>query len=118
MNAHGNGNIEAGLQSLFAGEIKAQHGRSPSLELIRLMARIDERARKQSKLDRIQGWCEILAVGGSAGLLAAFWSQLTSGLESLLPLAHHNLSWASVLGLAASFLALLICWPRAFSQEL
>ena len=117
MTERSDSNIEAGLREIFAHEIRSQQGQTPSFGLVRLMARIEARERIEARVERIRVWSETAAVGAIAGLLATFWNQMASGLEAFLPLSQHHLSWASVLGLSASVLALFLCWPKAFNQD-
>ncbi len=109
--------IESGLRSIFESETAAQQGRTPSFTLIQLMARLDERDRIKTRVEQIRMWSEIASVGAAAGLLAWFWHQFASGPAAALPLAPNGPTWAAILGLSASALGLLCCWPEAFSQD-
>ena len=117
MTDSGIAELEARLREAFASDIASQRNQYPSLALVLAMARIDARNRKQSMIGRLRAWSEALALGGSAGLLAVFWSELASGLESLLQLAPHSVLSTTLMGLAPPLLALLLFWPRVFGHE-
>ena len=103
--------MEVLLRATFESEIRTQRDRVPSREFVLLMARIAEYNRRQSKLTTIQAWSEILVVGTIAALMTFWWNDATSGLEAIVPLAQTGVSWSTLLGLAASLLALLLVWP-------
>lgn len=108
-----NGQIDAQLREIFADEIAAQQGQCPSLALILGMAAIDERNRARSRVENFRAIAEALALAAIAGLLAYFWGDLVSGLESLPAPRESGLSPTALLGLAAALLTALLLWPRS-----
>ncbi len=109
--------LEGLLRATFESEIAAQCDRVPRREFVLLMARIDAYNQRQSKLATIQAWSEILLVGTTAGLMAFWWNDATSGLESVLPLSPTFVSWSALLGLAAGFLTLMLFWAQTSIRD-
>lgn len=108
----GDDELEALLRATFETEIAVQHDRIPKREFVLLMARIGEYNRRQSKLATIQTWSEILMVATIAAVMTFWWTDATSGLEAIQPLAQTSVSWSLMLGLAAGFLTVLLFWTE------
>ena len=109
--------LEVLLRATFETEIAVQRDRVPSREFVLLMARIGEYNRRQSKLATIQTWSEILMVVTVAALMTFWWTDATSGLEAIRPLAQTSVSWSQMLGLAAGFLTVLLFWTQVSIRD-
>ena len=111
------GALEARLNQLFEGEIAAQGGRVPDLNVILLMAKIDTLNKRQERVTAIESWSEILALGMIVAPLAIWWEGLTSGFEALFPIAGSGFSWEACLGVATSLAVLLLLCSRALVRD-
>lgn len=109
--------LEDLLRATFKTEIAAHRDRIPSREFVLLMARIGEYNRRQSKLATIQTWSEILMAATIAALMTFWWTDATSGLEAIRPLAQTSVSWSLMLGLAAGFLTVLLFWTQVAIRD-
>lgn len=110
--------LESLLRREFARDIEAQGAQLPDPQLIMLMARLSEGARRRPWYEPVRRWSEAIALSTVAGILGLWWADGARGLESLAPAVAAEASWAGQLGLSGGILGASLWWVRLLLRSL
>ena len=102
--------LESLLRTQFSREIEAQRDEVPSAEFIQALAASSPSARPRFASGIREGWPDALVLGTVATLVASWWDEATTGLNSLLLLESIGMPWIANLGMLGALLAFTLCW--------
>jgi AcrR family transcriptional regulator len=101
--------VRDALTQEFSREVEAQRDQIPRAHLILLVAQLEARIRRRSRIDVLVGWIRPLMLSSVAGLLAFWWNRVAT---APIGLAVVTEPWIQAIALAALLFAMAFGWTR------